>query len=106
MHGYNNSFEDAVRRGAMIAFDLDFDGLIGVFAWPSRSGMTAYMGDRERAQTAAPFLLDMLETIGKALPDVKIHIVSHSTGSEVVLSALDKLADRSAGGRPPLPWAR
>ncbi len=26
VHGYNNSFEDAVRRASMISFDLEFDG--------------------------------------------------------------------------------
>lgn len=98
VHGYNNTFEDAVRRAAMISFDLDFDGFTAAFAWPARSGLTAYLGDRERAQTAAPFLTQMLEMIGKSLPDFKVHIISHSTGSEVVLTALEKLADRSEGG--------
>lgn len=98
VHGYNNTFDDAVRRAAMISFDLDFDGITAAFAWPARSGLTAYLGDRERAQTAAPFLTQMLEMIGKALPGFKVHIISHSTGSEVVLTALEKLADRSEGG--------
>ncbi len=98
VHGYNNSFDDTTRRAAMISYDLDFDGLIATFAWPARSGVTAYLGDRDRAATAAPFLLEMLETFGTSLPDVRVHIIGHSTGAEVIVNALERLADRSASG--------
>ena len=98
VHGYNNTFDDAVRRAAQIGYDLEFDGITAAFAWPARSGVAAYMGDRDRAATAAPFLLHMLETLGQAFPDVKVHIIGHSTGGEVILNALERLADRSANG--------
>jgi len=97
VHGYNNSFEEAVRRTAMIAYDLDFDGTAFVFAWPARRAVLAYMGDRDRSQIAAAFLLEMLETIGAALPDVKLHLIAHSTGAEVLLNALERLSDRTGG---------
>jgi esterase/lipase superfamily enzyme len=95
VHGYNNSFEDAVRRAAMIAFDLDFDGAILLFAWPSHSKLAAYRIDRKRARVASPFLVELLTKIAAELPDVKIHVLAHSTGAEIALSALTVLANKT-----------
>jgi esterase/lipase superfamily enzyme len=58
--------------------------------------MFGYGGDRARARIAAPFLVEMLKLIATELPDVKLHIIAHSTGAEIALSALDALATTSA----------
>jgi esterase/lipase superfamily enzyme len=68
VHGYNNSFDEAVRRTAMISIDLDFDGAAFLLAWPAQSGMFGYRGDRKRARIAAPFLVEMLRLIALHLP--------------------------------------
>lgn len=101
VHGYNNSFEDAVRRTAMIAFDLDFDGATFLFTWPSQGKLTGYSIDRKRARVAAPFLTALLYKIGRELPDVTLHLLAHSTGGEIVLSALSELATNGQGGPRP-----
>src|SRR5262249_237057 len=92
VHGYNTSFEGAVRRAAMIAFDLDFDGAMFLFTWPSQARLAGYRIDRARARIAAPFLLALLQKIGMVLPEVKVHLLAHSTGAEIALSALSALA--------------
>ena len=102
VHGYNSSFEDAVRRTAMIAFDLDFDGATYLFTWPSQAKLAAYRTDRKRARIAAPFLLALLHRIGTDLPGVKLHLLAHSTGAEIVLSALTELAGKTSSASRPL----
>jgi esterase/lipase superfamily enzyme len=103
VHGYNTTFENAVRRTAMIAFDLDFDGAMFLFTWPSHARLAAYGTDRKRARVAAPFLVELLYRIGAQLPDVKLHVLAHSTGAEIALSALTELADKPRQtGRPRL----
>ena len=102
VHGYNTSFEDAVRRTAMIAFDLDFDGVPFLFTWPSHAKLAAYRSDRKRARVAAPFLVELLDKIAAQLPDVKVHVLAHSTGGEIALSALAELAERFGSTRPRL----
>lgn len=92
VHGYNNSFDEALRRTAMIAYDLDFDGLAAVFAWPSKSSTLGYFADRQRADASAPALTEMLHHLAAALPDVTIHLVAHSTGADILLSALEQLS--------------
>ena len=101
VHGYNNSFEDAVRRTAMIAFDLDFDGATFLFTWPSHGKPSAYVSDRKRARAAAPFLVALLRKIGTDPLDVKLHMIAHSTGAEIALSAVTALADQPGQGPRP-----
>jgi esterase/lipase superfamily enzyme len=102
VHGYNTTFEAAVQRTAMIAFDLDFDGAAFLFSWPSHAKLEAYRADRQRARVAAPLLLALLEKIGCELPEVTLHLLAHSTGAEVALSALTELAARVRGPHPRL----
>lgn len=101
VHGYNTSFDDAVMRTAMIAFELDFDGAAFLFAWPSHAQFLAYACDRQRARVAAPFLVEQLQRIGVLLPEVKLHIIAHSTGGEIALSALSKLSKNADYGSGP-----
>ncbi len=93
VHGYRTSFEDSVVRTAMIAFELDFDGAAFLFTWPSHAQYLAYGSDRQRARIAAPFLLQQLHRIGRQLPDVKLHMIAHSTGAEIALTALSTLSE-------------
>src|SRR5262245_12280183 len=35
VHGYNVSFDNAIRRAGQLAYDLEFDGPVFVFSWPA-----------------------------------------------------------------------
>jgi hypothetical protein len=39
VHGFNNTFEDAARRAAQMAYDLDFDGTPLLYSWPSQASL-------------------------------------------------------------------
>jgi hypothetical protein len=43
VHGYNVSFEDAARRTAQIAFDLNFIGAPIFYSWPSNGKVADYI---------------------------------------------------------------
>jgi esterase/lipase superfamily enzyme len=49
VHGFNVSFENALRRTAQIAYDLDFDGAPFLFSWPSRDSLLSYASDWQSA---------------------------------------------------------
>lgn len=99
VHGYNNSFDEAVRRTAMITFDLGFDGAAFVFTWPSFQRAWMYGSDRKRARKAVPFLVETFATISRELPHFKVHVFAHSTGAEIALNAFNQLLE----GRNPAP---
>jgi esterase/lipase superfamily enzyme/Tfp pilus assembly protein PilF len=91
VHGFNVSFENALRRTAQIAFDLNFDGAPFLFSWPSRGGFLNYFTDRDNAVTAANHLKAFLEKIVAETGATKIHLIAHSMGNVVLLDALEKM---------------
>lgn len=101
VHGFNNSFDEAAQRAAMISFDLDFDGATFVFSWASYSRAWRYSGDRKRARNTVPFLVEMLERIGRVLPDMKLHVFAHSTGAEIVVNAMQALWNKGTSRSAP-----
>lgn len=95
VHGYNNSFEDAARRSAQIAYDLPFDGFAGFFSWPSDAKAPFYFSDESAARSTPPALVEFLENL-IADPELEqLHIIAHSMGSLVTTLSLNNL--RTAG---------
>jgi esterase/lipase superfamily enzyme len=100
VHGYNVSFEEALQRAGQIAFDLEFDGLLVPFAWPSRRRFTDYHSDAVRADVAVDHLVKLIDTLGELLPPTRLHFIAHSMGNLVLLRALERVAERrNAGSR-------
>lgn len=92
VHGFNVSFDDAMRRGAQLMRDLNFDGALAVFSWPSQGALWRYGTDRRSADAAADRLIEFLDRLARADRDGPIHIVAHSMGNRVLLPALAKIA--------------
>jgi esterase/lipase superfamily enzyme len=81
VHGFNNSFDCAVRRAAQLSHDLGFDGPMFVFSWPSREQLWGYEDDRERAQNSSEMLAQFLESVVAETRARRIHIIAHSMGN-------------------------
>lgn len=110
VHGFNNSFNDAMVRAAQLQHDLRFPGNMTVFSWPSAGNTAltfdfannwpqinlAYDYDKQQATLSAPFLAKALEHIIVATkqknPRGKVHVIAHSMGNYVLLRALPHLA--------------
>jgi len=101
VHGYNVAFDDAAKRAAQIAFDLDFQGLMMLYSWPSSARLLGYGYDRDSADIATSHLAEFLQTASRLLPDTRIHLLAHSLGNMVMLGALEKLALATRGGPRP-----
>jgi esterase/lipase superfamily enzyme len=92
VHGYNNSFEDAVYRLAQLAHDSRMPAVPVLFTWPSRGQVLQYPYDR----ASTDFSRDALEQTLAGLaadPQVKeITILAHSMGCWLTLEALRQKA--------------
>lgn len=109
IHGYNNSFEDAIRDGAKMqnkyAIDSNqasFQPNIFVFTWPSDGQNfppSAYSSDRRDAKASAPAfargLMKLSAFINKLHSDQlcegKLHLIAHSMGVYVLRWALQEM---------------
>jgi esterase/lipase superfamily enzyme len=102
IHGYNVSFENAVRRAGQIAFDLDFDGPAFLFSWPSRGQILGYLADRDEVDVTAEHLKQFLKTYVLASKVESLHIVAHSMGNMVLLRAIEKMREDNSIAALPL----
>ena len=102
VHGFNNTFEDAVFRAAEV---WHFMGRVGVpiaYSWPAgRGGLRGYAYDRESGEFTVSHLRHFIKVIAEC-PDVeRLHLVAHSRGTDVTISALRELhLGYAAQGKP------
>jgi esterase/lipase superfamily enzyme len=92
VHGFNTSFEDAAVRAAQVAADINFDGTVVLFSWPSAASVTSYIRDEQSARNAGFHLLRVLRGHAAAASPDRIHLLGHSMGSEVIAKALTLVA--------------
>lgn len=101
IHGYNVSFRDAALQSAQIGADLNFEGAMSFFSWPSRGRLLGYFYDAATIGAAegaiARYLVDVAENSGAE----RVHVIAHSMGNRGLLRAMTKIiSDASqASGR-------
>lgn len=92
IHGYNTEFDYAVYRTAQMAYDLDFDGVPFLYSWPSGTGITGYVADRESAEQAEPYLREFIDMIVKESGAKSVSVIAHSMGNLPLLRTLRDMA--------------
>ncbi|MDE3119850.1 MAG: alpha/beta fold hydrolase, partial [Nitrospirota bacterium] len=97
VHGYNITFDDAVRRAAQLAYDLGFPGLPIVYSWPSQGSLGSYLVDETNVEWATPHLKEFLVQLTAKSGAQAIHVIAHSMGSRAVMAALQQIAQHPQG---------
>jgi esterase/lipase superfamily enzyme len=90
--GVNTTFDDNVFRAAEV---WHFMGRVGVpiaYSWPAGlGGIRGYAYDRESGEFTVSHLRHFIQAVAEC-PDVeRVHLVAHSRGCDVVISALREL---------------
>ena len=93
VHGYRNSFEDAVLRAAQIGSDLGLGQGIGLFSWPSKNTLLGYAADGAACDASAFQLADFIETFIDSSPEKSVNLIAHSMGCRCLVGAFEKLAN-------------
>ena len=96
VHGFNNTFEDAARRAAQLAYDLDFDGTPVLYSWPSQGSPTAYAVDEAAVGISGRKLAEFLEIVVAQSGAAHVHILAHSMGNRALIEALQTFLARRA----------
>lgn len=100
VHGFNSSFEDAARRTAQLAYDLDFDGTPVLYSWPSQGSTTAYTVDEAAVGISSRKLAGFLATLVDHSGAQRIHLIAHSMGNRALIESLETyLAKRAPAER-------
>ena len=96
VHGFNNTFSDAARRTAQIAFDVGFQGIPVLFSWASRGSPTplGYSADSQTIQWSRGNLERFLEDVLVATNAQRIYLIGHSMGTQALTTACVALFQR------------
>ena len=90
VHGYNNTQIEVAYRAAQLKHDLDLNGVVMFYSWPSRGSPLGYAYDED----SALFARDGLENILRGLrreTNLPITLVAHSLGSQVTMETLRQI---------------
>ena len=100
VHGYNNDFNYSIMTIAQLWHFLGRQGVPVAYSWPAASGgiLRGYTYDRESSEFTVYHLKETLRVIASCPEVEKIHIIGHSRGTDVVVSALRELHLEFMGG--------
>ncbi|RVT93960.1 alpha/beta hydrolase [Sphingomonas crocodyli] len=105
IHGFNVSFEDALKSAALLSDSLEFEGKklnVVLFSWPSDGKaipLMSYYSDRDDARVTAPALARLYLRLWDFISQMKtdeycgraLHILAHSMGNYVLRNGLQAL---------------
>ncbi len=100
IHGFNNSFDEAVLRLAQAWHFTGRQGVPIVFTWPAGSPglLSGYQHDRESGEFANLHLKLLLIALARDPQIERIHIIAHSRGTDVAITAVRELHAEIRGG--------
>ena len=103
VHGFNNTFYDAIARSAILWHSISRQGVFIAYTWPAGyGGPFGYFYDRESGEFTIFHLREMIKVLVE-LPELeRLHIIAHSRGTDVATTALRELniALRAQGKDP------
>jgi esterase/lipase superfamily enzyme len=92
VHGFNNTFDDAVFRAAEVWHFMGRAGVPVVYSWPAGyGGLRGYAYDRESGEFTVFHLKYFLQMVASCPNVERVHVIAHSRGCDVAVSALREL---------------
>ncbi len=94
VHGYHNTFADAAATMGELCHFLGREFVCGIYTWPaggSRGILFGYNVDYESSVYATEHLRKTIRTIAQTPGLERIHLLAHSRGTDVLVTALSDL---------------
>jgi esterase/lipase superfamily enzyme len=97
VHGYNTEFWQAMLRAGQLGADLEINGAISAYSWPSQGTTLGYRKDEEEVSFPnVSVLADLITEIAVAGQPQRLFLMAHSLGSRFLMRALELLNQRIA----------
>ena len=94
VHGYANTFQDASFTMGELCHFLGREFVCAIFTWPAGGSRGLFMGynvDRESGEFAVHHLKQAIRIIADTPGVEKVHLLAHSRGTDVLVTALREL---------------
>ena len=91
VHGYANSFDDAIRSCARSVYKTKIDQLELLpilFSWPSRGKTTRYSADTDTAENSEFTLQNLLHLVSESTNGREVDVLAHSHGNKILVRSL------------------
>lgn len=95
VHGYNSDFAPSALQAAQLAHDLDIEGEVALFSWPSAGKWYLYGKDAQRVDLGVPVLADLLVRLTRDVGFERIDVIVHSLGNRLFAAAAELAASRA-----------
>jgi esterase/lipase superfamily enzyme len=98
VHGFDNTFSDAAMTMGELCHFLGREFVCGIFSWPAASHggiLKSYNKDYESSVFAAEHLRKAIRLISKTPGLERIHLLAHSRGTDVLVTALSDLSNEA-----------
>ena len=92
IHGFNTSFDDLAWRALQLGSDVNYDGAIVGWSWPSEGSAFGYAYDEDSNAWSEPHLVELVTEIAAAGPELQLDFVAHSMGNRILLQMLREFA--------------
>jgi esterase/lipase superfamily enzyme len=95
IHGYNQSFDDAVRDAAQFQYETGLDAAVVAYSWPSAHDLLKYAADEDSNSASVGNFVDFISPLKAAASraQVRIVIVAHSMGNRIAVRGFEQLPD-------------
>jgi TRAP-type C4-dicarboxylate transport system substrate-binding protein len=96
IHGFKNTFGDAIKTGVDLSKSLRYTNPIIVWSWPSDGWANSYRFDSESIRWSQPNALEFLQALIAKMPQLQIDFFAHSMGNRMLLFLLQNAGLRGA----------
>lgn len=91
IHGFRVSFRDAALRAAQLGYDLNVQGPVAFFSWPSRATLLGYVNDGSAVEASERAMTEFLTRFTRDCGADRVHVIAHSMGNRLLLRALQRI---------------
>ena len=88
IHGYQNTFHDAVRTGLAFSRDAESEGVVVIWSWPSAGALRSYIGDGEAVSISEPVFNEFSNSLSGDTGVDHFDFLAHSMGSRLVANLM------------------
>ncbi len=100
VHGYYEGMERNCVRAGMVRRNLDLDGRMLLFSWPSDEEILSYASDESDLYWSVPAIAGSVAELVRRFGTGEVDLLGHSLGGRGAVLALDGLARDHAGLEP------
>ncbi len=101
VHGHGETLASAARQTAQLAVDLDMRHGATFYSWPSGM-MLGYVTSHDNVAPSIRHLKSFITLVANRSGADRVHIIAHSMGNRLLLSALEGLAEDTQNADKPL----